>query len=78
MMQVDDPLLASFLQTELSNSGTKVKIVYEEHQMIPTILSDEDLSLSQICNNLFPEIRKVTYSFIRDNALKVSLTMSIF
>ena len=74
---MDDPLLASFLQAELSNTGTKVKIVYQERQMIPTILSDEDISLSQICNDLFPEIRKVTHSFIRDNALKVGTKIFI-
>jgi hypothetical protein len=67
-IMVDDPLLAVFLGRELHGSGTVVKLVYLEQEVIQTILSEEDTTLSQICNNLFPEIRQATVQYVRENA----------
>jgi len=67
-IMVDDPVLAAFMRAELHGSGTRIRVVYERHEIIATVHSDEDTSLSRACSDRMPEIRRATISFLRDTA----------
>ena len=56
LIMVDDPLLHKFFRRELHGTGTRVKLVHVDSELIETILSDEDTALSHICAEVFPEV----------------------